>query len=45
MRSQLGEERFRREMECITQDSILTLRNSLGKIFTSTIGELEKLLG
>jgi hypothetical protein len=45
MRSQLGEERFRRDMECITQDSILTLRNSLGKIFTSTIGELEKLLG
>jgi hypothetical protein len=44
MEAQLGEERFRREMECITQDSILTLRDSLGKIFTATISELEKLL-
>jgi len=44
MRSQLGEERFRREMECITQDSILTLRDNSGKIFTATIGDLEQLL-
>jgi len=44
MRSQLGEERFRREMECITQDSILTLRDNSGKIFNATIGDLEQLL-
>jgi len=44
MRAQLGEERFRREMECITQDSILTLRDNSGKIFNATIGDLEQLL-
>ena len=44
MRSQLGEERFRREMECLCSDSKLTLKDSSGKIFTATIGELEQLL-
>jgi hypothetical protein len=44
MRAQLGEERFRREMDCITQDSILTLRDNSGKIFNATIGDLEQLL-
>ena len=44
MRAQLGEERFRREMECLTHDAMLTLRDTSGKIFTATIGELENLL-
>lgn len=43
-RAQLGEERFRREMDCLTHEAMLTLRDPSGKIFTATIGELENLL-
>ena len=39
-RSQLGEDRFRREMECLALNSMLTLRDSAGRIFRQTIGDL-----
>lgn len=37
--SKIGEERFKREHLCLAQNSIITLRDSTGKIFTTTIGE------
>ena len=43
-RAQLGEDRFRREMNCIASDSVLTLRDHSGKIFKKTINELKELL-
>jgi len=43
-RSQLGEDRFRREMDCLYSNALLTLRDKSGKVFTSTIGELETIL-
>jgi len=44
MRAQLGEERFRREMECVTGDSTITVKWPSGKICQITIDELKKLL-
>ena len=38
-RSRIGEERFRREHECLAHNSLLTLQDKSGKIFTITIGE------
>jgi hypothetical protein len=38
-RSRVGEERFRREHECLAHNSILTLKDKLGKIFEVTIAE------
>ena len=39
MRSQLGQERFEREHECLHGNSLITLQDSQGKIFTISIGE------
>ena len=39
-RAQLGEERFRREMNCLHSDSLLTLKDKNGKIFKMSIGEI-----
>jgi len=44
MRAQLGEDQFRREMDCLGSEALLTLRDKSGKVFTSTIGELETIL-
>ena len=38
-KSRVGEERFRREHECLAHNSIITLQDELGNIFTTTIGE------
>ena len=38
-RSRVGDERFRREHECLAHNSIITLQDELGNIFTTTIGE------
>jgi hypothetical protein len=43
-RAQLGDDRFRREMGCLSGDSILTLKDTSGKIFKKTIKELKELL-
>ena len=43
-RAALGTERFRREMDCIAGDSVLTLRDVSGRIFTASICELETML-
>jgi len=43
-RAQLGEERFRREMQCITGDSNIIVRWPNGKIRQITIDELRNLL-
>jgi hypothetical protein len=43
-RAQLGEERFRREMNCLHSDSLLTLKDKNGKIFKMSIGEAFNLL-
>lgn len=37
--AKIGEERFKREHLCLHGDSIITLRDSTGKIFTTTLGE------
>ena len=39
-RSQLGEDRFRREMDCLYSNALLTLRDKTGRIFQQTIGDL-----
>ena len=44
MRSQLGEERFRREIGCFSGKTNIRLKDSTGKIFTTTMEELEKML-
>ena len=44
MRSQLGEDRFRREMNCITGDSNVTIKLPNGKIQKISIDELSNLL-
>jgi hypothetical protein len=43
-RAQLGEDRFRREMGCLSGESVLTLKDPSGKIFKKTINELKELL-
>ena len=43
-RAALGTERFRREMDCIAGDSVLTLRDVSGRIFTASICELETMM-
>jgi hypothetical protein len=43
-RSQLGEDRFRREMNCLAPESVLTIRDCHGKIFKKTITELKEML-
>ena len=43
-RAQLGDDRFRREMGCLSGDSTLTLKDTSGKIFKKTIKELKELL-
>jgi hypothetical protein len=44
MKAQLGEDRFRREMGCISGDSVLTLKDESGKIFQKTVDELKVML-
>jgi hypothetical protein len=44
MRAQLGDDRFRREMGCISGDSVLTLKDESGKIFQKTVDELKVML-
>ena len=44
MKSQLGEDRFNREIGCFASSTSMTLRDSNGKIFTATMSELEKML-
>jgi hypothetical protein len=44
MRSQLGDDRFRREMNCITGDSNVTIKLPNGKIKKISIDELSMLL-
>ena len=44
MKSQLGEDRFRREMNCITGDSNVTIKLPNGKIQKISIDELSNLL-
>ena len=44
MRAQLGEERFRREMECITGNSMLHIKWPNGKVANITVKELKHLL-
>ena len=43
MRSQLGSDRFDREHECLAHNSIITLQDTEGKIFTVSIGEFYKM--
>jgi hypothetical protein len=38
-RSRIGEERFRREHECLHGNTEITLQDNLGNIFTTTIGK------
>ena len=38
-KSRIGEERFRREHECVTHQSVITLQDEAGNIFTTTIGD------
>jgi len=44
MKAQLGEERFRREIGCFSGKTNIRLKDSTGKIFTTTMEELEKML-
>jgi len=39
-RAQLGDDRFRREMDCLTQDNMVTIQNENGKMFDISIGDL-----
>jgi hypothetical protein len=41
--SRIGEEKFRREHDCLRANSLLTLQDISGKIFTMTIGDFYKL--
>ncbi len=43
-RAQLGDERFRREMDCISGDSVVTVKFPNGQIKEFTIAELENIL-
>jgi hypothetical protein len=43
-RAQLGEERFRREMECITGDSTVTIRHPNGHVESVTVDQLRTML-
>jgi hypothetical protein len=43
-RASLGEERFRREMDCISGDSIITIKMPNGKIQNISINDLKKML-
>jgi hypothetical protein len=38
-RSRIGEERFRREHDCLAHNSLITLQDESGKIFTISIGD------
>jgi hypothetical protein len=38
-RSRIGEERFRREHDCLAHNSLITLQDKSGKIFTISIGD------
>lgn len=44
MRAQLGDDRFKREIECFTGDTKVTVRDKQGKEHRLTILELEKML-
>lgn len=44
MRNQLGEDRFRREMDCFVGDTKITIRDKNGKILKVTMKELEHML-
>lgn len=44
MRAQLGDDRFRREMDCIAYDSLVTVRNADGIEMKVTMAELEAML-
>lgn len=39
-RSKIGVARFKREFDCVSANSIVTLQDENGKIFTATMGEL-----
>jgi len=43
-RSRIGEERFRREHQCITGDSVVTIKMPDGKIRKVTLLELEQIM-
>jgi hypothetical protein len=43
-RAQLGDERFRREMDCICGESVITIKWPNGKVEDISIYDLEKLL-
>lgn len=42
--AKIGEERFKREHLCLAHNAVITLKDSSGKIFTTTIGEFYNLL-
>ena len=44
MRSQLGEERFQREIECVHGDSVVSVKFPDGKVKDLTVTELALLL-
>ena len=43
-RAQLGDERFRREMDCVTGDSTIQIKYPTGELATVSIVELEEIL-
>jgi hypothetical protein len=44
MRAQLGDDRFRREMECFAGETKVTVRDKDGNILKVTMIELEQML-
>jgi hypothetical protein len=44
MKSQLGEDRFRREINCLAGDSCVTVKTQEGKVITLSIAELRVLM-
>jgi len=44
MRAQLGDDRFNREIGCLCGESMLTLRDSTGKVFKATMNDLKQML-
>ena len=44
MRSQLGDDRFNREIGCFAQNTQVKVRDDAGNVYTLTMGELEKLM-
>jgi hypothetical protein len=44
MKAQLGDDRFNREIGCLCGESILTLKDSSGKVFKATMNDLKYML-